>query len=200
MYQKKNKLLPTTILLPIFSLLWVTPCFAEHADRNQPINLEADQVLMDDGQQISTFTGNVRLSQGTLLIRGNKIIVMQDKDGFKHASAFGNTADFRQKREGLDEYVEGYGKRIEYDTHAETLNLYEHARLKRNLDEVRGEHITYSIKTEVFQVNGDNTIPGNAPPQRVHAVMQPKSKDNAPPTTSPGTLPVAPDATPTPRK
>jgi lipopolysaccharide export system protein LptA len=196
MYRKKNKLLPATFWLHIFSLLWASVCFAEHDDRNKPINLEADQVLMDDAQQISTFTGNVRLSQGTLLIRGDKIVVMQDKDGFKHASAYGNTAEFRQKREGLDEYVEGYGKRIEYDTHAETLNLYEQARLKRNLDEVRGEHITYSAKTEIFQVNGDIAKPGNVPPQRVHAVMQPKPKENIAPPPAPGTLPVTPNATP----
>jgi lipopolysaccharide export system protein LptA len=180
----------------MFMLLWAPAGFAEHDDRSKPINLEADQVLMDDAQQISTFTGNVRLSQGTLLIRGSKIVVMQDKDGFKHATAYGNTAEFRQKREGLNEYVEGYGKRIEYDTRAETLSLYEQARLKRNLDEVRGEQITYSAKTEIFQVNSGNPGSGNAPPQRVHAVMQPKPKENMP---SPST-PVTPDATPAPTK
>jgi lipopolysaccharide export system protein LptA len=200
MYQTNNKLLLATFLLPILPLLLATACFAEQADRNKPINLEADQVLMDDAQQISTFTGNVRLSQGTLLIRGIKIVVTQDNDGFKHVSAYGNTAEFRQKREGLDEYVEGYGKRIEYDTHTETLNLYEQARLKRNLDEVRGEHITYSAKTEIFQVNSGSSIPGNAPPQRVHAVMQPKPKENIAPPSAPVTLPVTPNSTPAPTK
>ncbi len=199
MYRTNNKLL-ATFLLPTLLLLWAPGCLAERADRNKPINLEADQVLMDDAQQISTFTGNVRLSQGTLLLRGNKIIVVQDKDGFKHATAYGDTAEFRQKREDSDEYVEGYGERIEYDTHSETLNLYVQARLKRNLDEVRGEHITYSVKTEIFQVGSDAASPGNVPPQRVHAVMQPKPKENVPPPSAPGTLPVTPNATSAPTK
>ena len=188
MPRKNNKL-----LLAAFLLLWAPACFADRADRDEPIHLEADQVLMDDAQQISTFTGNVRLSQGTLLIRGSKIVVVQDKDGFKHATAYGNTAEFRQKREGLNEYVEGYGNSIEYDTRTETLNFHEKARLKRNLDEVRGEHITYNAKTEIFQVDGGNSSPGNAPPQRVRAILQPKPKESiaSPPASgaSPGTTP-----------
>src|SRR5476651_124839 len=126
MYRTNNKLLLATFLLPVFLLDWAPACFAERADRDKPMHLDADQVIMDDAQKISTFTGNVRLSQGTLLIRGDKIIVVQDKDGFKHATAYGNTAEFRQKREGLDEYVEGYGERIEYDMRTDTVNLYNH--------------------------------------------------------------------------
>src|SRR3989337_4601377 len=102
MPQPTNKL-----LLATFMLLCIPPCFAERADRDKPIHLEADQVRIDDARQISTFIGNVKLSQGTLLIRGDKIVVTQDQDGFKHGTAYGNTASFRQKREGLDEYVEG---------------------------------------------------------------------------------------------
>ncbi len=184
MPRTKNRILSAVLLL-----LCCQACFAERADRNAPINLEADQVLMDDAQQISTFTGNVRLSQGTLLLRGNKIVVMQDKDGFKHATAYGNTAEFRQKREGFDEYVEGYGERIEYDMRTETLNFYEQARLKRNLDEVRGNHITYNAHTEIFQVNGDSASQVGVPPQRVHAVIQPKPKQGSATPSSPDALP-----------
>jgi lipopolysaccharide export system protein LptA len=190
MYRSNNKL-----WLATFLLLCAPACFAERADRDEPIHLEADQVIMDDAQQISTFTGNVRLSQGTLLIRGDKIIVVQDKDGFKHATAYGNTAEFRQKREGLDEYVEGYGERIEYDTRTETLNFHEKARLKRNLDEVSGDHITYSAKTEIFQVNGSNANSRNGPPQRVRAVLQPKPKKSMASPSAPGALPITPSTT-----
>ncbi|MBI3479802.1 MAG: lipopolysaccharide transport periplasmic protein LptA [Nitrosomonadales bacterium] len=177
MHRSSHKLFLTAFLLPL--LPWATSCLAESADRNEPIRLEADQVLMDDAQQLSTFTGNVRLTQGTLLIRGDKIIVAQDKDGFKRATASGNTAEFRQKREGADGYVEGYGNSIEYDTRTESLDLHQNARLKRDQDEVSGEHISYNVKTEIFRVNGGNASPGTPPPQRVRAVLQPKRKEPA---------------------
>ena len=187
MCPSKNKLRWATLLLPIFLLLGAPVCFAERADRNEPMHLEADQVVMDDAKQISTFTGKVRLSQGTLLILGDKVVVVQDKDAFKHASVFGNTAEFRQKREGSNEYVEGYGERIEYDMRSETLNFSGQARLKRNLDEVSGDHITYNTKTEIFQVNGSNTSTQNNPPQRVRVVLQPRPQK--------GTASPSPDVT-----
>ncbi len=172
--------------------------FAESADRNQPMRLEADQVIMDDAKQISTFIGNVRLSQGTLLILGDKVIVSQDKDGYQHATAHGDTAEFRQKREGKDGYVEGFGERIEYDARSGTLNFYQHARLKRDRDEVSGENITYNAKTEIFRVNGNDASPGNVAPQRVRAVLQPKHRESASFPAAPETTPVHPDTNPAP--
>lgn len=185
------------LLLVAVLLLGTPPCFAERADRDKLIHLEADQVLMDDVQQISTFTGNVQLSQGTLLIRGDRVVVMQDKEGFKHATAYGKPAEFRQKREGLDEYVEGYAERIEYDTHTEALNFHEKARLKRDLDEVSGENITYSTKTEIFQVNSSASS-GDILKQRVRAVLQPKSKDTGSFPATPSSPPGAPGKSLTP--
>lgn len=185
----KNKLLVAIALLP----LWATTCFAERADSDKPVHMEADQVLVDDAQQTSTFTGNVQLTQGTMLIRGNKIVVTQDKEGYKRCTVYGDTASFRQKREGLDEYVEGYGERIEYDARAETVDFYVRARVKRELDEVRGEHITYSAKTEILHVNSDIHGSVDAPPKRVRAVLQPKPRQAG--TAQPDALPIKPSTT-----
>ena len=54
--------------------------YAERADRDKPMHLEANQVRVDDANQISTFEGNVQFTQGTMIIRGDKIIVTQGKD------------------------------------------------------------------------------------------------------------------------
>jgi lipopolysaccharide export system protein LptA len=200
MYRTNLKLLLSTVLLPVILQFWAPACFASRPDRDEPMHLEADQVIMNDAKQISTFIGNVHLSQGTLLIRGDKIIVTQDKDGFQHADAYGNTAEFRQKRETLEGYVEGYGEHIEYDTRSGILNLYGNARLKRNLDEVSGDHITYNAKTEIFKVNSNDTNTGNGPPQRVRAVLQPKKKDSVTAPSASGVLPVTPAPTAVPAK
>jgi lipopolysaccharide export system protein LptA len=195
MFQTTNKSLFATLLLPIYLLLWTPDSFAERSDRNKPIHLEADEVIMDDAQQTSTFIGNVRLSQGTLLISGDKIVVAEDKDGFKHATAYGNTAEFRQKREGLDGYVEGYGERIEYDARTGTLNFQEKARLKRDLDEVSGDNITYNVNTEIFHVNSNDANSGKDSTQRVRAVLQPKTSENTASPPAQGALPITPDTT-----
>jgi lipopolysaccharide export system protein LptA len=162
----------------IFLLFFSQACHAERADRDKPVDIEADQAMVDDAKQVSTFTGRVVLTQGTMVIRGDKLVVQQDKSGFKHGTAYGNTASFRQKREGLNEYVEGYGERIEYDTRADTVDFYGQARVKRSQDEVRGEHVTYNSRTEIFQADNKGAVSGAAP-VRVHAVLYPNAKPQA---------------------
>jgi lipopolysaccharide export system protein LptA len=186
------------LLLACLLLCCAPAAFAERADRDKPVHLEADQVLIDDAKQVSTFTGNVQMIQGTMLLRGDKLVVVQDKDGFRHGTTYGRPASFRQKREGLDEYVEGYGERIEYDVNTETVDFYVQARVKRNLDEVRGEHITYNSKTETFQVNGISQDSESRPRQRVRAVLQPKPKPDTATPPSPGSLLITPSETLTP--
>ena len=187
MFRSKNKL-----LFAIFLSLCTPTCFAERDDRDEPLHLEADQVAIDDAKKLSTFTGNVQMTQGTMQIRGDRIIVMKDKDGFAHGTVYGNTASFRQQRKGLNEFVEGNAERIEYDTRAEIINLYTQARVQRGLDEVRGEHITYNIKTEIFQVGSGTTDVAGTPPKRVRAVFLPKPKSgsaSAVPPINPGSAP-----------
>jgi lipopolysaccharide export system protein LptA len=158
----------------------IAPAHAERADRDKPMHLEADQMSMDDAKQISTFEGHVLLSQGTMSIRADKLVVVQSNDGYAHGVASGQPADFRQKREGFDEYIEGYGARIEYDTKSETVDLYDHARMKRNEDEVRGDHISYNARTEIFQVHGAADAAADASGKnRVRVILQPKGKTGA---------------------
>jgi lipopolysaccharide export system protein LptA len=183
------------LLLATSLSLCAPACLAEHADHDKPLLIEADQVLIDDIHKTSTFSGNVRLAQGTMLIRANKVEVLKNTDGFQQAKAYGNTASFRQKREGSEEYLEGYGERIEYDTRTGTVDFYGQARVKRELDEVRGDHITYSMKTETFQVSGGASSV-NTPPKRVRAVLQPRPKSDTSSPSSQGTLDATPGKTP----
>jgi lipopolysaccharide export system protein LptA len=162
-------------------LLFPATGFAELADRNKPINLEADTVNLDDANKVSIYQGNVQLIQGTLLVRADKLVVKEDAAGMQQATAYGNPASFRQKREGTNEYIEGYGLRIEYDAKVEKVELFTQARMKRDQDEVRGNYISYDAKTELFQVIGggkEAAAPGKEK-GRVRAVIQPKSRTGA---------------------
>lgn len=149
---------------------------AEKADREKPVHLEADRVTVDDVKQLSTFEGRVVLTQGTLVIRGDRMEVREDKDGFKYGTTWGNLAYFRQKRDGVDEYIEGWAERIEYDGRADKLQMFNRASLKRGQDEVHGNYISYDGNTEFFQVisAGKAAAPAD---RRVRAIMQPKPKD-----------------------
>ncbi len=168
-----SRYLNKAIYCGVLLLGWSGPLLAENADRDKPIHLESDRVLVDDAAQTSVFEGRVQLIQGTILIQADKMVLTEDKQGYKHCTATGKPASFRQKREGSDVYMEGYGERIEYDTRAETVDFYIQARVKQDQDNVQGDHISYSTRTEVFQVSGGTTN------GRVHAVIQPKAQEPA---------------------
>lgn len=172
--------LPLALSLACIALL-TTNSYAERADREKPINLEADKVTVDDKKQTSTFEGSVVLTQGTLKITADRILVRQDKNGIQTATAYGKPATFKQKRDGVDEFVEGFAEQAEYDGRTEKLELFHNALLKRGQDEVRGNYITYEVNSEFMQVFGNT--PQNAssskPGGRVTAVIQPKPKKDS---------------------
>jgi len=185
------------VVLLAWCLLCALPAYAERADRTKPLNLEADRMTVEEAKQTATFEGNVILTQGTLTIRGARMIVQQDAGGFKHGAAYGNLASFRQKREGFDEYIEGYAERIEYDGKADKLQMFNRAYLKKNNDEVRGNYISYDTRTEVFRVQGGKRFaPSPAREDRVRAVIQPKAKPGSAPRSAPLELKSAPGLDP----
>jgi lipopolysaccharide export system protein LptA len=162
--------------LLLLGLLAPGGVLAEKADREKPINLESDRVTVDDAKQIATFEGRVVLTQGTLIIRGDRMEVRQDNQGFQYGTTWGNLAYFRQKREGYDEYIEGWAERIEYDGRADKVQMFNRASMKKGADEVHGNYISYDANTEFFQVIGGGTRTAGGNDGRVRAVLQPKPK------------------------
>jgi lipopolysaccharide export system protein LptA len=171
-------------LVVMLCLALVAVAHAERDDRDKPVNIEADRMLADDQKQTAVFEGRVVLTQGTFVLRADKLTVRQDAQGFQTGVAVGSPATFRQKRDGVDEWIDGEALRIEYDGKAERVELFDKARVSRDKDEVRGNYISYDSRTEVFRVQPSKDASG--PPGRegrVRAVIQPKKKDEpaAPP-------------------
>src|SRR5918997_5031053 len=114
-------------------------------------------------------------------MRGDRMEVRQDKDGFRQGVMWGNLAYFRQKREGVDELIEGWAERVEYDGRADKVQMFNRAMLKRGQDEVRGSYISYDSNTEFFQVDGATKSASSKPgDNRVRVILQPKPRTDAP--------------------
>jgi lipopolysaccharide export system protein LptA len=149
---------------------------AERADRDKPVNIESDRMTADESKKVATFEGSVVLTQGTLSIRADRIVVRQDESGFQYGVAYGNPARFRQKRDGTDEIVEGEALRLEYDGRAERVEFFDEARMRRQGgDDVRGNYISYDAKTEYFTVNSGRQPAKAGRDNRVRATIMPKT-------------------------
>jgi lipopolysaccharide export system protein LptA len=182
-------------LLALFSGL----ASAERADRNKPMNVEADALRYDEAKQTSVFTGRVVLTKGTIVIRGEKIDVRQDADGNQFGLVTaepGKLAFFRQKREALEEFIEGEGQTIEYDGRADTVKFISKAQLRRYrgatlADELAGAVIVYNNTTDVFNIEGSMaSSPLGAASGRVRAVLTPTPEAESQSRPKPGSVPL----------
>ncbi|WP_298212619.1 lipopolysaccharide transport periplasmic protein LptA [Acidovorax sp.] len=201
----------THSILPPLLLLAALACsvgvaHAEKADRAKPMNIEADALRHDELKQTSVFSGRVVMTKGTIVLRGARLDVRQDADGYQFGvvtAEAGKRAFFRQKRDTVpgapDEYIEGESEVIEYDGKADNVRFITRAELRRYRgaelsDEITGAVIVYNNLTDVFTVDGQRTnanAAGAAPAQggRVRAVLAPKDP-------KPGTAaPASPAAT-----
>jgi lipopolysaccharide export system protein LptA len=187
-----SKIHAFTIQASLTLAMGLTPTgvWAERADRDKPLNIEADNLRHDELKQISVFTGKVVATKGSIVMRGNRLEVRQDPEGYQHAvlsADDGSRAFFRQKREGLNEFMEGEAQTIEYDGRADQVRFNQRAELRRLRgtvvsDEIVGQAITYNNLTEVFTVDGRTegsktaSAPGVKPDgSRVRAVLSPRT-------------------------
>ena len=166
--------LKTGFYAVLCAALLVSPAHAEKADRDKPVNLEADTVTLDDIRKVSVYQGNVVLSQGTLMLRADRLQVTQNASGLDKLSATGRPVAFRQKLDGRDEFIEGYADRIEYDSVNSQLEMIGQAHLRRGDDELRGAQISYNANTEFYKVVGQPDA--KTPAGRVRAVIRPKPR------------------------
>jgi lipopolysaccharide export system protein LptA len=180
----KNLFAPLSLALTLGLAVAAFPAGAEKADRNKPMNVEADALRYDDLQQTSVFTGKVVVTKGTIVIRGAKMTVRQDPEGYQFGvvtAEAGKQAYFRQKREGIDEFIEGESETIEYDGKADRVKFIGRAEMRRLRgatvnDETSGSVITYDNTNDQFTVDGGvaAATPSN-PGGRVRATLAPRA-------------------------
>jgi lipopolysaccharide export system protein LptA len=173
------------------------PAWAEKADRDKPMHIEANSMRHDDNKQLTQFTGQVVATKGTLVLRADRMEVQQDSQGKQVArlwAAPNERVFFRQKREGLDEFTEGESETLTYDNQADVVTLVKRAEvrmLRGNVvaDQIQGQTIVFNNTTEVIQVDGRTQDSANARDQRVRATLTPRQNPTPPADTVAPTAP-----------
>ena len=185
------------LLLAVCGMAVSLPSWAEKSDRSKPMVIEADRDgVLDLQRQVLIYTGNVVISQGTMILRAERLEMRTLPDGYRAASALGSAAkpaSWRQRRDGVDESVEGTADRIEFDGRADTLRFIGNGAVRRLragtvADEITGASILWDNTSEVFKVEGGAATPAN-PTGRVRAVLSPRTEA---PASAPTTTPLTP--------
>lgn len=175
------------IALLILALICAGPVYALQSDREQPAIIEADEVELDFNTGERIYKGNVVVEQGTLLIKGDKMIVKYKEDKMETATAWGNPASFKQRPDGKDQDVLGKGSVIVLNQINNTLTLTTNASLKQGPDWANGEIIIYNMDTDKMTIKstggGSKKAKAGSEPvkkKRARVVIMPAKKSSTP--------------------
>lgn len=190
-------------LLPLLLVIAAFTAHAEKADRSKPMVFTAEKEGRLDGvNQRTELLGNVIITQGSLMLRAEKVDVRETRDGYHQAFASGlagKPVSFRQARDLPGEAIEGVADQLEYDTKTESVRFIGNANVRRTrgaavAEEVTGAVIVYNSRTEVFTLEGGSASPN--PNGRTRIVMMPRAQPGDAAASAPAApLPLKPSTT-----
>ena len=162
-----------TLVAALF-LVGGTAALALPDDQQQPIEIEADGVEIDDGRQVSIYTGNVDIRQGSMQLLADRVTVQHAKSRQpSHIVAEGNPARFRQLvKKGKE--VKARAGRIEYDANSDEVELIGKAVLTQGKDSFSSDRILYDRHKAVVKAGA--AVKGGGKGGRVRITINPGGK------------------------
>ena len=120
------------------------PALAKTGDTDQPIHIESDQQSLDMQGNVVTFTGNVVVTQGTIKINADKVVVTRpgNEKGKEVIEGFGNP-------------VKGRASKMRYELQNDYVVLTGNAYLEQLDSNIKGDKITYLVKEQKMQAFSD---------------------------------------------
>ena len=181
---KQFKHLISGLLCAVSAVVLHSVAFAEKADADKPTEITADHSISEGKKNVSTITGNVVLTRGTLLVKAERAVVTTAQDGTQSAVLYavaGGKVFFRQKRDGgPDLWVEGVADRVEYDTRTELVKFISKADVKylegkTVTQEQQGDFLSYDSLSDVFVATNNTSGKSVDGGGRVTLILAPKS-------------------------
>jgi lipopolysaccharide export system protein LptA len=148
------------------------------SDRQQPIHIEADSVLIDDAQGTAVYRGNVHYSQGSTHLEADEVTVYSaDRQKVDRVVAVGNPATFRQRPDNQDQDMRGQAGHIDYSAATGRIILEKDAHLWQGKNEFSGSRIEYDTARQTVKALNAGGESG-----RVQVIIQPRQQPPASPT------------------
>lgn len=158
-------------LLAILSSVAVLPAgWAIASDADQPIHIEGDNAEIDQNNETIVYSGSVQVVQGTLRVKGDRMVVKINGDQVERITTIGAPARYRQKLEADQGDVVANADSIIYHTAQERIYLNGSATLTQKGNELKGESIRYDI------VRGTVDASAGTKKGRVQMQLSPQSR------------------------
>lgn len=168
--------MPQKIKALIFSLIGLISysALALTTDADQPIEIQADLVELDEQSGTNRYIGNVRMSQGSIEISAHQLEITSVKEEIERLIVTGTSAQQATFRQLSDEGQEilAHAEHIEYLEKSNRLILSGNATLSKNQNLIRGEKIDYNTRSHKLVAGAQAETDKK---ERVHIIIQPKS-------------------------
>ena len=138
-------------------------------DRRQAINLSSDKATYENNRGI--YTGNVNMSQGSLKIKADKLIIVESDRRVEKVIAEGSPAHFEQQPRSDEGVVVASAQLIEYSLGDEEILLQRDATIRHQGSKISGDRIVYSGRKQMVIADGGSRALNG----RVQMTLQPQS-------------------------
>lgn len=126
------------------------------SDTKQPIKIDSTTQSIDLEKNITIFSTDVIITQGSIDIRANKVVVTRPNgDNSKIiVEAFGNPVTFYQQQDN-GKPIKGKGQQMRYEMDKELIILTGNAFLEQLDSSIKGDKITYLVPTQKMEAFSD---------------------------------------------
>ncbi|ALG67617.1 lipopolysaccharide transport periplasmic protein LptA [Beggiatoa leptomitoformis] len=143
--------------------------FALATDKDQPINITAEQATIDDLKGVAIYEGNVIVTQGTIRIEADKVtLTYTQKQTLDKVILDGNPARFKQRPDNSKEDLNAKASKMEYFATENRLQLTQNAEVWQGKDTFTGQRITYDTERGIIKAN-----------QKVQVTIQPRQQSSS---------------------
>ncbi|WP_454905180.1 lipopolysaccharide transport periplasmic protein LptA [Aggregatibacter sp.] len=152
------KLISSKIVLASTLVFMSFSALALKEDTNQPINIVSDNQSLDMNNRVVTFTDNVVITQGSIIVKASKVVITRPEENSKQkdkVEAFGNPVTFHQIMDD-GKPVDGKANKVVYDLGTEFLTLTGDAELKQLDSKINGSVITYDVANQQLKANANS--------------------------------------------
>ncbi|HWP94459.1 MAG TPA: lipopolysaccharide transport periplasmic protein LptA [Gammaproteobacteria bacterium] len=168
----RNNFVPTLVLLCACVGVPHTAT-AIKGDSEQPIQISADRAWFDNKAGVTVYSGNVRVTQGSIVITADQMTLYKKDERLERAVMRGAPATFEQMPDEGPGPTRGQALHIEYRAETNEIELRGEARVSQGGDEIAGKIIRYNTEHERVAATSD---PEGG--QRVEVIITPRQRES----------------------
>jgi len=142
----------------------------------EKIHIDADHMKANIESGHSTYTGNVKVRQGELILTGDQITVIQKNNEVEKITVIGKPAHYNHVTD-KGEVIEADSERMVYAASKNLLILTINANLNHPEHHISSQKIIYNTLTKVAVAGDPNSADKPDSSERVKITLTPKNQD-----------------------